>query len=222
MINKILDYLDELYPNPKCELEYTKDYELLIAIVMSAQTTDKRVNMVNKVLFKKYQSIKELSEASLEDIEKIIKPIGTYKKKAVFIKEIATKLINDNIKVIPNDREYLSSFPGVGRKTINVFLSVIYNEPLVAVDTHVNRVSKRLKLAKDGDDVLEVEKKLMKKIPKDKWNKVHHQLVFFGRYKCKSISPLCTDCKLKDICKYYSVHSKPRSQSVIYSLLLSL
>ena len=211
MINKILDYLDELYPNPKCELEYTKDYELLIAIVMSAQTTDKRVNMVNKVLFKKYQSIKELSEASLEDIEKIIKPIGTYKKKAVFIKEISTKLINDNIKVIPNDREYLSSFPGVGRKTINVFLSVIYNEPLVAVDTHVNRVSKRLKLAKDGDDVLEVEKKLMKKIPKDKWNKVHHQLVFFGRYKCKSISPLCTDCKLKDICKYYSVHSKPRS-----------
>ena len=211
MINKILDYLDELYPNPKCELEYTKDYELLIAIVMSAQTTDKRVNMVNKVLFKKYQSIKELSEASLEDIEKIIKPIGTYKKKAVFIKEVATKLINDNIKVIPNDREYLSSFPGVGRKTINVFLSVIYNEPLVAVDTHVNRVSKRLKLAKDGDDVLEVEKKLMKKIPKDKWNKVHHQLVFFGRYKCKSISPLCTDCKLKDICKYYSVHSKPRS-----------
>ncbi len=210
MINKILDYLDKLYPNPKCELEYTKDYELLIAIVMSAQTTDKRVNMVNKVLFKKYQSVKELSEASLEDIEKIIKPIGTYKKKAVFIKEIATKLINDNIKVIPNDREYLSTFTGVGRKTINVFLSVIYNEPLVAVDTHVNRVSKRLKLAKDGDDVLEVEKKLMKKIPKDKWNKVHHQLVFFGRYKCKSISPICTDCKLKDICKYYSVHSKPR------------
>ena len=91
------------------------------------------------------------------------------------------------------------------------FLSFIYNERLVAVDTHVNRVSKRLILAKDGDDVLEVEKKLMKKIPKDKWNKVHHQLVFFGRYKCKSISPLCTDCKLKDICKYYSVHSKPRS-----------
>ena len=211
MINKILDYLDKLIPNPKCELEYTKDYELLIAIVMSAQTTDKRVNMVNKVLFKKYQSVKELSKASLEDIEKIIKPIGTYKKKAVFIKEIATKLINDNIKVIPNDREYLSTFPGVGRKTINVFLSVIYNEPLIAVDTHVNRVSKRLKLAKDSDDVLEVENKLMKKIPKDKWNKVHHQLVFFGRYKCKSISPLCIDCKLKDICKYYSIHSKPRS-----------
>ena len=211
MINKIIDYLDYLFPNPKCELEYSKDYELLLAIVMSAQTTDKRVNMVNRVLFGKYDSLEKLSKADIKDIESIIRPIGTYKKKAIFIKEIVNKLISDNIKIIPNDREYLSSLPGVGRKTINVFLSVIYNEPLVAVDTHVNRVSKRLKLAKDGDDVLEVEKKLMKKIPKDKWNKVHHQLVFFGRYKCKSISPLCTDCKLKDICKYYSVHSKPRS-----------
>ena len=208
MISKILDYLDELYPNPKCELEYTKDYELLIAIVMSAQTTDKRVNMVNKVLFKKYQSVKELSEASLEDIEKIIKPIGTYKKKAVFIKEIATKLINDNIKVIPNDREYLSSFPGVGRKTINVFLSVIYNEPLVAVDTHVNRVSKRLNLADEDDNALEVEEKLTKLFPKENLSKIHHQLVFFGRYKCKSQKPECTNCKLKDICKYYSAHCK--------------
>ena len=211
MINKIIDYLDYLFPNPKCELEYSKDYELLLAIVMSAQTTDKRVNMVNRVLFGKYDSLEKLSKADIKDIESIIRPIGTYKKKAIFIKEIVNRLISDNIKIIPNDREYLSSLPGVGRKTINVFLSVIYNEPLVAVDTHVNRVSKRLKLAKDGDDVLEVEKKLMKKIPKDKWNKVHHQLVFFGRYKCKSISPLCTDCKLKDICKYYSVHSKPRS-----------
>ena len=211
MINKIIDYLDDLFPNPKCELEYSKDYELLLAIVMSAQTTDKRVNMVNRVLFGKYDSLEKLSKADIKDIESIIRPIGTYKKKAIFIKEIVNRLISDNIKIIPNDREYLSSLPGVGRKTINVFLSVIYNEPLVAVDTHVNRVSKRLKLAKDGDDVLEVEKKLMKKIPKDKWNKVHHQLVFFGRYKCKSISPLCTDCKLKDICKYYSVHSKPRS-----------
>ena len=211
MINEIIDYLDYLFPNPKCELEYSKDYELLLAIVMSAQTTDKRVNMVNRVLFGKYDSLEKLSKADIKDIESIIRPIGTYKKKAIFIKEIVNRLISDNIKIIPNDREYLSSLPGVGRKTINVFLSVIYNEPLVAVDTHVNRVSKRLNLAKDSDDVLEVEKKLMKKIPKDKWNKVHHQLVFFGRYKCKSIIPLCTDCKLKDICKYYSVHSKPRS-----------
>lgn len=144
MINKIIDYLDYLFPNPKCELEYSKDYELLLAIVMSAQTTDKRVNMVNRVLFGKYDSLEKLSKADIKDIESIIRPIGTYKKKAIFIKEIVNRLISDNIKIIPNDREYLSSLPGVGRKTINVFLSVIYNEPLVAVDTHVNRVSKRL------------------------------------------------------------------------------
>lgn len=203
MINTIIEYLDYLYPNPKCELEYTKDYELLLAIVMSAQTTDKRVNSVNKILFKKYPTLEDLSKANINDIENIIKPIGTYKKKAIFIKEIVNKLISDNIKVIPNDREYLSTFPGVGRKTINVFLSVIYNEPAIAVDTHVNRVSKRLGLANEDDTVLEVEQKLMKKIPKSRWNKVHHQLVFFGRYKCKSRGPDCTDCELKDICKYY-------------------
>lgn len=202
--NNITDYLDELFPNPKCELEYTKDYELLIAIVMSAQTTDKRVNEVNKKLFKKYDTLEKLNSANIKDIEKIIKPIGTYKKKSLFIKEIANTLIKDNKLPIPNDREYLSKLPGVGRKTINVFLSVIYNEPLFAVDTHVNRVSKRLNLAKEEDNVLEVEQKLMKKIPKDKWNKTHHQLVFFGRYKCKSQNPICNDCKLKEICNYYN------------------
>ena len=210
MINKIIDYLDYLFPNPKCELEYSKDYELLLAIVMSAQTTDKRVNMVNRVLFGKYDSLEKLSKADIKDIESIIRPIGTYKKKAIFIKEIVNRLISDNIKIIPNDREYLSSLPGVGRKTINVFLSVIYNEPLVAVDTHVNRVSKRLNLADEDDNVLEVENKLNYLFPKDSLSEIHHQLVFFGRYKCKSINPLCDDCKLKDICKYYSMHSKSK------------
>ncbi len=208
MINKILSYLDYLYPDPKCELEYSKDYELLIAIVMSAQTTDKRVNMVNRVLFDKYDSIEKLATADLKEIEEIIKPIGTYKKKSIFIKEIAKKLVEDNIYQIPNNRKYLESLPGVGRKTINVFLAVIYNEASIAVDTHVNRVSKRLNLAKEKDNVLTVEKKLMKKIPKGKWSKVHHQLVFFGRYKCKSIRPLCEDCRLKDICKYYQKNGK--------------
>lgn len=203
MINKIIDYLNELYKEPVCELEYNKDYELLLAIVTSAQTTDKRVNEVNKVLFSKYKTIEELANADISDIERIIKPVGTYKRKSIFIKEIATRLVNDNVKVIPNDREYLSTFPGVGRKTINVFLSVIYNEPTIAVDTHVERVSKRLNLAKESDNVLEVEKKLMKVLPKEIWSKTHHQMVLFGRYKCKSIKPLCADCKLKDICKYY-------------------
>lgn len=203
MINKITTYLDELFPNPICELNYTKDYELLLGIVMSAQTTDKRVNEVNKVLLTKYKTIYDIANADIKDIEKIIKPIGTYKKKSIYIKEIANRLIKDNKLRVPNDRKYLESLPGVGRKTINVFLSVIYNEPIIAVDTHVNRVSKRLGIANDTDDVLEVEKKLTKKIKKDKRNKVHNQLVLFGRYKCKAINPICTDCKLKDICKYY-------------------
>ena len=208
MINNILDYLDELYPKAICELNYTKDYELLLAIVMSAQTTDKRVNEVNKVLFKKYDSLDKLANADIKDIEEIIKPIGTYKKKSIFIKEIANRLVNDNIKETPNNRSYLENLPGVGRKTANVFLSVIYNIPTIAVDTHVERVSKRLSLAKENDTVLEVEKKLMKKLPKDRWSKTHHQLVFFGRYKCKSIKPDCTDCKLKEYCKYIKVNSK--------------
>ncbi len=208
MINKLLEYLDELYPDAICELKYNKDYELLLAIVMSAQTTDKRVNEVNKILFKKYDTLDKLAKANIEDIEEIIKPIGTYKKKSVFIKEIATKLVNSNIKVIPNNREYLESLPGVGRKTANVFLSIIYNIPTIAVDTHVERVSKRLSLAKGNDTVLQVEQELMKKLPKSKWSKIHHQLVFFGRYKCKSIKPECTNCKIKGYCKYIKVNSK--------------
>lgn len=206
-MNKVLDYLEYLFPNPICELNYNKDYELLLAIVMSAQTTDKRVNEVNKILFDKYNTLEKLADANLKDIEEIIKPIGTFKKKSIFIKEIAKKLIKDNHKIVPNDRNYLETLPGVGRKTINVFLSVIYNEPAIAVDTHVERVSKRLGLAKENDNVLEVEHKLMKKIPKEKWCKAHHQLVYFGRYKCKSMSPKCIDCKLKDMCKHYKKNS---------------
>ena len=199
--NKIFNYLDELFENPVCELEFNKDYELLIATVLSAQTTDKRVNKVTRVLFKKYPSIETLSKASIEDVESIIKEIGTYHKKAIFVKDIATRLLNDNIKVLPNDRKYLESLPGVGRKTTNVFLSVIYNEPAIAVDTHVARVSKRLGLAKEDDTVDVIEKKLMKKVPKERWGRTHHQLVLFGRYYCKAKNPECSNCKLKDICK---------------------
>lgn len=201
MINKIISYLDSLYPNAICELEYSKDYELLMAIVLSAQTTDKRVNKVTKVLFNKYKSLYELSEASVSDIALIIHEIGTYNKKSEYIKRIAQKLVSDNISVIPNDRNYIESLPGVGRKTANVFLSIIYNEPTIAVDTHVSRVSKRLGLVNKSDSVLLIEKKLMKKFPKEKWSSIHHQLVFFGRYKCKALKPECNNCKLKDICK---------------------
>lgn len=201
---KIETYLDELYKNPRCELNYSKDYELLIAVVLSAQTTDKRVNEVTKVLFKKYDTLEKLSNASVEDIKEIIRPIGTFNKKSVFVKEIAKYLIDNCNGVVPNDEKILTSIPGVGRKTSNVVRSNLFNYPAIAVDTHVSRVSKRLNLAKEQDDVLTIEKKLMKKFPKESWSKLHHQLVLFGRYNCTAIKPKCENCKICDICKYYS------------------
>lgn len=210
-IEEILQYIEKLYPNAHCELEYTKDYELLIAIVLSAQTTDKRVNQVTKVLFSKYPSLKELAEAPIEDIEEIIMSIGTFKKKSQFIKNIATSLLKDYNGKVPNDRAYLETLSGVGRKTTNVFLSEFFNVPSIAVDTHVERVSKRLGLATAKADVKKVEQSLMKKIPKERWIKTHHGLIFFGRYHCKAIKPNCQTCELKQICKYYKQKNNPQN-----------
>ena len=202
-ISQILNYLDELFPDAHCELNYTKDYELLIAIVLSAQTTDKRVNQVTPILFNKYKTLEDLANALLEEIEQIIMSIGTFKKKSIFIKNIATSLVKDYQGIVPNNREYLETLNGVGRKTVNVFLAEYFNVPAIAVDTHVERVSKRLKLAKQNATVTEVEQSLMKKIPKDRWIKTHHQFIFFGRYHCKAINPNCKECKLCHLCKYY-------------------
>lgn len=200
MMSRIDEYLDYLYPNPKCELNYANDYELLMAIVLSAQTTDKMVNTVTPVLFNRYPSLKLLKEAKLEDLESILRPIG-FKKKALYIKEIARILDEEYDGVVPRDRDILSTFPGVGRKTTNVFLSEFYGEAAIAVDTHVERVSKRLGLAAPCDNVSVIEKKLMKYFSKDTWAKRHLQLVLFGRYHCKAIKPDCENCKLLDICK---------------------
>ena len=199
-VEKIEEYLEQLYPDAHCELNYSKDYELLLAVMLSAQTTDKRVNKVTKVLFKKYDTLEKLSKADIKDLEDIIKEIGTYHKKAVFLKEIAETLTKDYNSVMPRDRKTLEKLPGVGRKTVNVVLGELGLVPTIAVDTHVNRVSKRLKLAKDTDSVLEVEKKLKRKIKRENWVKRHHQLIFFGRYHCKAVKPECKNCKLKDIC----------------------
>jgi len=207
-MNEIIDYLEELIPNAVCELNYTKDYELLLAVMLSAQTTDKRVNMVTSILFKKYPSLQSLKESDINDIIEIIRPIGTFKKKAANIQSIASVLLEKAHGIVPNDREFLESLSGVGRKTANVVLSNLYNEPCIAVDTHVSRVSKRLGLAKESDDVLKVEKKLTKKIPKNKLTQMHHRLVLFGRYYCKAIKPECNNCKLQNVCKYYKKHKK--------------
>ncbi len=204
MNNKIIiDYLDSLFSNPKCELEYNKDYELLIATVLSAQTTDKRVNEVTKILFKKYDTLEKIVNSDIEEIKKIIKPIGMVNKKSVFVKDIAEYLLNNCNGIVPNDEILLTRIPGVGRKTSNVVRSNLFNYPAIAVDTHVNRVSKRLGIAKEKDDVLTVEKKLMKFFPKESWARLHHQLVLFGRYHCTAKNPSCNNCKLTEICKYY-------------------
>lgn len=202
-LTKIENYLDELFPRPKCELNYNKDYELLLATMLSAQTTDKRVNMVTEVLFSRYPSVKALSEADINDIIEIIKPIGTFNKKAVNVVEIAKRLYNECDCKVLNDRNYLESLPGVGRKTTNVVLSNLFNEPCIAVDTHVSRVSIRLGLAKKNDNPFTIEKKLTKKFKKKDLCKRHHQLVLFGRYYCLARGPKCENCKLKDICKYF-------------------
>lgn len=197
-----LEKLDKMIPDAKCELIYNKDYELLIATVLSAQCTDKRVNMVTKELFTRYD-IFSLARADIKDIMQIIRPVGTYTRKSEYIIEIAKALVKDYNGQVPNNRKYLENLPGVGRKTCNVVLSNIYNVPAIAVDTHVERVAKRLSLAKENDSVLEVEKKLMRKLPKDKWSRVHHQMVLFGRYICKSQKPDCLNCLFPNECKYY-------------------
>ena len=202
-IDIIEKYLDELFQNPKCELNYSNDYELLINIMLSAQTTDKRVNIVTRELYSKYDSLEKLANADINDLKRIIYSLGNYNKKAIYIKEISNTLLTKYKGIVPKTRLYLETLPGIGRKTTNVFLSELNIEPQIAVDTHVSRVSKRLYISTLNDTVYKTEIKLRKTFKKENWNKRHLQLVLFGRYKCKAIKPECNNCKLKDICRYY-------------------
>lgn len=202
-IELIEEYLEELLPNPKCEINYSKDYELLISVMLSAQTTDKRVNEVTKEMWSKYPTLESLKNADIKELKSILRPLGNYNKKADYTKEIATTLVDKYNGIMPRNRKKLESLAGVGRKTVNVVFSELNIEPEIAVDTHVERVSKRLTLAKLDDNVLEVEKHLRRIFKRVNWNKRHLQLVLFGRYYCKAISPMCESCKLKEICNYY-------------------
>ena len=195
----ITNELDILFPEANCELEYTKDYELLLKVMLSAQTTDKRVNIATKELFEKYDSLNKLNTLSVEEISEYIKSIGFHHTKAKNFKSIVEEI--NKIGYVPNDRDYLERLPGVGRKTASVVLGHLYNAPNFAVDTHVYRVSKRLGIRKDKDDLIVCEKKLKKYFDKDSWNRVNSQLVLFGRYICKSQKPECDKCNLKSICK---------------------
>ena len=204
MTNKqtaIFSYLDELYPDAHCELNYSKDYELLIAVMLSAQTTDKAVNKVTAVLFSKYKSVEELANADLDDVKNIISSIGMYKVKANNAIGIAKGLVEKHNGKVPHDKEQLMKLPGVGNKTANCVLAELFNEPYLAVDTHMQRFAKRLRIASDSDSVEKIETKYLKFIPHERIIKTNHQIIWFGRYLCKAVSPKCENCKLQEFCK---------------------
>ena len=201
-IKPLLDYLDEILPTAKCELLYTKDYELVIAVMLSAQTTDKSVNAVTPILLKKYPSLDALYNAPLESIEEIIKPTGLYKNKAKNLKGIVKDLKERFNGVVPSNKDELMTLPGVGNKTAGVIRAEIFQIPDLPVDTHILRISKRVNLAKKDDEPIDVERKLKKIIPEERWIKSHHQLIHFGRYYCMARSPKCENCKIRDMCMY--------------------
>lgn len=201
-VNYILEQLDILFPDAKGELDHSNNFELLIAVVLSAQTTDVAVNIVTKDLFSHYPTPKDLANANLEDVMKLINRIGLYKNKSKNIIELSKILVEKYNSEVPNSRKALESLPGVGRKTANVVLSIAFNVPAIAVDTHVARVSKRLGLVDEDDSVLEIEQKLMKLFPKDKWIKLHHQLILYGRYYCPARKSKENKCVFKEFCSF--------------------
>ena len=194
--------LDDLFPDAHCELVHDDNYQMAVAVVLSAQTTDASVNRVTPALFKKYPDAYALAAGDLADIEQCIASLGLYRNKARAIKGMAEGMVKDFSGEVPDTMEKLVSLPGVGRKCANVIMSECYGLPALAVDTHVSRVSRRLGLASPEDTLFEVEKKLKRKIPKERWIKTHHQLIFFGRYLCKARNPECERCPFQGKCRY--------------------
>ena len=199
-IREISSFLDEVFPNVGCELNYNKDYELVIAVMLSAQTTDISVNKVTPILFDRYKTLEELANASLFDVEEIIHSIGLYKNKAKNTIAIAKALVDNYGGLVPSDKNELQKLPGVGNKTAGVIRAEIYRIPDLPVDTHILRISKRLGLTNKDDDPLNTEIKLKKLFPEPEWIKLHHQLIHFGRYMCTARSPQCEKCKLCAFC----------------------
>lgn len=195
----IFRLLSSIIENPKCELNFNSNFELLIAVMLSAQCTDKRVNQVTEKLFKKYNTPKDFANISLNELEKEIYSCGFYHNKAKNIISMSKDLLEKFNGEVPNNREQLESLSGVGRKTANVVLNVGFNKNTIAVDTHVLRVSKRLQLTKSNNPLI-VEKDLMKSFNEEDWGKLHHTLILFGRYYCKSQNPKCENCVLKKYC----------------------
>ena len=208
MKNKeFLDELDKIIPEPKCELEYKTPYELLVAVILSAQCTDKRVVMVTRELFKEYDTPEKMLNLTLEELEQKIHSCGFYHNKAKNILSMSKALIDNYNGQVPDDIEKLQKLSGVGRKTANVVYSEAFKGNAIAVDTHVLRVSNRLGFVKTNNPYV-CEKALMKNFEQNTWGKLHLQLVLFGRYVCKSQKPSCNKCPFTNRCDYYKYNIK--------------
>lgn len=194
--------MGDLFPDAHCELNHRNAFELLIATILSAQATDVGVNKVTPKLFERYPSPVHLAAASEEGVIECIQSLGLYRSKAKNIRLCAQQLMERFDGEVPKTREELVSLAGVGRKTANVVMSVAFNIPAFAVDTHVERISKRLQICRQKDTVLEVEETLCRKIPKELWSRAHHWMIFFGRYHCIARKPKCHECPLLEMCAY--------------------
>ena len=201
-VKGVIDALTALYPDAKPELDYTNSYELIVAVILSAQCTDKRVNMITPLVFERYPTVRHLAEADQAELEGIIKPCGFFRNKATNLIGMAKRVCADHDGQIPSALEQLVCLPGVGRKTANVVYSVAFGGDAIAVDTHVFRVSNRIGLAA-SDNVLGTERDLMAVLPKGTWSKAHHLLIFHGRRVCKARKPDCDGCAIKGLCKAY-------------------
>ncbi|MCG7406681.1 endonuclease III [Paenibacillus sp. ACRRX] len=197
-----------MFPDAHCELIHSNPFELTIAVLLSAQCTDETVNKVTVNLFHKYKTPEDYLAVPLEQLEQDIRRIGLFRNKAKNIQKLCQILLDKYNGEVPQKHEQLTELPGVGRKTANVVMSTAFGVPAIAVDTHVERVSKRLGLADETDSVLEVEKKLMRKVPRVEWTLTHHRFIFFGRYHCKAQSPKCEVCLLLDMCKFGKTRMK--------------
>ncbi|MGC4376323.1 endonuclease III [Fictibacillus sp. Mic-4] len=200
-ISYCLEEIGKMFPDAHCELHHSNPFELTIAVLLSAQCTDALVNKVTPKLFAKYKTPQDYLNVSLEELQEDIRSIGLYRNKAKNIQKLCEMVIKEYDGQIPQDRDELMKLPGVGRKTANVVVSVAFGIPAIAVDTHVERVSKRLGICRWKDSVLEVEHTLMKKVPEAEWGVTHHRLIFFGRYHCKAQNPQCLECPLLTICR---------------------
>ena len=206
-IFKLIALLNERFPEAKCELNYSNPYELLIAVILSAQCTDKRVNAVTPKLFEFCNDPEKMSKLSVDELIPYIRSCGFYNNKAKSIIECSKALVENYQGVVPSDRYKLQSLVGVGRKTANVVYSEAFGGNAIAVDTHVFRVSNRLGLVNTTTPE-QTEKQLNEVIPEEYWSKMHHLLIFLGRYVCKAIKPACGECNLKDLCKFYKNNNK--------------